>query len=103
MTILISVVEEHMPFHIFKKDGNGPGQQPPPPQPPTSLNLGTIKFKTTNITNDYTISSRTLGVGINGKVVECFNKRTNQKYALKVSLYQTSQFLVELEIFLFIK
>ena len=73
-----------MPFHIFKKDGNGPGQQPPPPQPPTSLNLGTIKFKTTNITNDYTISSRTLGVGINGKVVECFNKRTNQKYALKV-------------------
>ena len=92
-----------MPFHIFKKDGNGPGQQPPPPQPPTSLNLGTIKFKTTNITNDYTISSRTLGVGINGKVVECFNKRTNQKYALKVSLYQTPQFLVELEILLFIK
>lgn len=72
-----------MPFHIFKKEGNGPGQQPPPPQPPTSLNLGTIKFKTTNITNDYTISSRTLGVGINGKVVECFSKRTNQKYALK--------------------
>ena len=79
-----------MPFHIFKKEGNGPGQQPPPPQPPTSLNLGTIKFKTTNITNDYTISSRTLGVGINGKVVECFSKRTNQKYALKVSSWKSS-------------
>ena len=71
-----------MPFHIFKKDNNtAPGGPQPPPM---SLNLGTIKFKTTNITNDYTISSRTLGVGINGKVVECFSKRTNQKYALKV-------------------
>ena len=76
-----------MPFHIFKKD-NGPtqpAQQPPQPRPPMSLNLEAVKFKTSNITVDYTISSRTLGVGINGKVVECFSKRTGQKYALKVS------------------
>ena len=73
-----------MPFHIFKKDTNPAPGGPQPPAPPMSLNLGTIKFKTTNITNDYTISSRTLGVGINGKVVECFSKRTNQKFALKV-------------------
>ena len=38
------------------------------------------------ITNDYTISSRSLGVGVNGKVLECVNKRTGEKRALKVRL-----------------
>jgi hypothetical protein len=41
--------------------------------------------KITPITDDYTISSNVLGLGINGKVVECTNKRSGQKYALKVS------------------
>ena len=82
ITLFITVkLFSRMPFHIFKKDNQTTQNNPPPPM---SLNLGGIKFKTTNITNDYTISSRTLGVGINGKVVECFCKRTGQKYALKV-------------------
>lgn len=40
--------------------------------------------KSTPIILEYTISDKVLGLGINGKVVECFNKKTGQKYALKV-------------------
>jgi serine/threonine protein kinase len=36
------------------------------------------------ITNDYSISTRSLGVGVNGKVLECMNKRTGEKRALKI-------------------
>lgn len=42
------------------------------------------------ITNDYTISSRSLGVGVNGKVLECVNKRTGEKRALKVRLHSAA-------------
>lgn len=44
-----------------------------------------LKAKTTLITNDYDLSQRVLGVGINGKVVECFEKKSGKQYALKVS------------------
>lgn len=37
------------------------------------------------ITNDYTILTRCLGVGVNGKVLECIHKATGEKRALKVS------------------
>ena len=36
------------------------------------------------ITNDYTILTRSLGVGVNGKVLECIHKATGEKRALKV-------------------
>ena len=36
------------------------------------------------ITNDYTILTKTLGVGVNGKVLECIHKATGEKRALKV-------------------
>ena len=36
------------------------------------------------ITNEYTITSRSLGVGVNGKVLECINKVTGERRALKV-------------------
>lgn len=36
------------------------------------------------ITNDYTILTRSLGVGVNGKVLECIHKATGAKRALKV-------------------
>lgn len=37
------------------------------------------------ITQDYKVSTKSLGVGINGKVLECYNKNDpNTKYALKV-------------------
>ncbi|XP_011157435.1 MAP kinase-activated protein kinase 2 isoform X1 [Solenopsis invicta] len=40
--------------------------------------------KVTPITDDYEISNHVLGLGINGKVVQCYDKNTRQKYALKV-------------------
>ncbi|XP_062564400.1 MAP kinase-activated protein kinase 2 isoform X1 [Armigeres subalbatus] len=40
--------------------------------------------KSTPITDDYEISNTVLGLGINGKVVQCTAKKTSNKYALKV-------------------
>lgn len=47
-------------------------------------NLRTPKL--TPITHDYEITPTVLGLGINGKVVECFSKTTDEKFALKVKL-----------------
>ncbi|KAL6265537.1 hypothetical protein P5V15_002332 [Pogonomyrmex californicus] len=40
--------------------------------------------KVTPITDDYEISNHVLGLGINGKVVQCYDRNTREKYALKV-------------------
>lgn len=45
-----------------------------------------MKPRQHQITDDYKISKNVLGVGINGKVVECIRRKTNEKFALKVSL-----------------
>lgn len=45
------------------------------------------KPKTTSILDDYEISNTVLGLGINGKVVQCNSRKTKQKYALKVVKY----------------
>ncbi|KAL5237636.1 hypothetical protein ACI65C_005046 [Semiaphis heraclei] len=42
------------------------------------------KTKTTPIEKDYRISNNVLGLGINGKVVQCFSVKTGEKFALKV-------------------
>lgn len=47
-------------------------------------NTLTLTPRSHNITDDYEISNTVLGLGINGKVVECTNKKSLQKYALKV-------------------
>lgn len=44
---------------------------------------GTVP-KTTPIIDDYEISNTVLGLGINGKVVECIDRRTRVKRALKI-------------------
>lgn len=44
-----------------------------------------VEIKRNAVTDDYKISSQVLGLGINGKVLECFNKKTGQKCALKVN------------------
>lgn len=44
-----------------------------------------LQPKKNPISDDYRITGSVLGLGINGKVVECFQKTTNQKCALKVS------------------
>ena len=43
-----------------------------------------LLIKTKPISEDYEISGVTLGLGINGKVVECTNKISGYKHALKV-------------------
>ena len=43
--------------------------------------------KTSPITDDYEISNTVLGLGISGKVVQCYSKKTREKYALKVSCF----------------
>lgn len=45
--------------------------------------------KTTPLVDDYEISDTVLGLGINGKVVQCINRRTKQNFALKVLLDNT--------------
>uniref|UniRef100_A0A672RMK0 non-specific serine/threonine protein kinase n=1 Tax=Sinocyclocheilus grahami TaxID=75366 RepID=A0A672RMK0_SINGR len=44
-----------------------------------------LEIKRHAVTDDYKISSHVLGLGVNGKVVECYNKKTGQKCALKVN------------------
>ena len=44
---------------------------------------GSMVVKNNPITEDYKISSNVLGLGINGKVVECFDN-SSEKFALKV-------------------
>ncbi len=36
------------------------------------------------VTQDYKISRQVLGVGINGKVVECHHRKSGDRFALKV-------------------
>lgn len=49
-------------------------------------NAAQRQAKTTPLVDDYEISNKVLGLGINGKVVQCANRKTKQKYALKVLL-----------------
>ncbi|XP_077386365.1 MAP kinase-activated protein kinase 3 isoform X1 [Festucalex cinctus] len=76
-------------------------QPPPPPPPPAAATAAAasapedtlfplpgntrLDIKRHAVTDDYKISSQVLGLGINGKVLECFNKKTGQKCALKVT------------------
>ena len=51
---------------------------------PTQPLKAPLTCKTTPILDDYRIGTNVLGLGINGKVVECFSKKDGKKYALKV-------------------
>lgn len=45
-----------------------------------------LEPRKTPITDEYEISNNVLGLGINGKVVECIKKSNGIKFALKVSM-----------------
>ncbi|XP_071815757.1 MAP kinase-activated protein kinase 2-like [Apostichopus japonicus] len=53
---------------------------------PTNMSFSPKK---TAITEEYRISTNVLGLGINGKVLECFHLKTKEKYALKVLVDNT--------------
>lgn len=42
------------------------------------------------ISDDYRLTGSVLGLGINGKVHECYSRSTQQKYALKVTNINTN-------------
>ncbi|XP_048873262.1 MAP kinase-activated protein kinase 2-like isoform X1 [Brienomyrus brachyistius] len=44
----------------------------------------TLQIKKNAITEDYKVTSQVLGLGINGRVLEIFQRKTTQKYALKM-------------------
>ena len=48
------------------------------------VNSRTLQPKKSPISQDYRVTASVLGLGINGKVVECFSHQTGEKYALKV-------------------
>ena len=57
--------------------------------PDFSAHMGTVAQrplvpKKHAITTDYTILTRSLGVGVNGKVLECVHKSSGERRALKV-------------------
>ncbi|XP_077386366.1 MAP kinase-activated protein kinase 3 isoform X2 [Festucalex cinctus] len=88
-------------------------QPPPPPPPPAAATAAAasapedtlfplpgntrLDIKRHAVTDDYKISSQVLGLGINGKVLECFNKKTGQKCALKI-LYDSPKARREVEL-----
>ncbi|KAF3856414.1 hypothetical protein F7725_017137 [Dissostichus mawsoni] len=63
-------------------------------QPPA---YSKVEFKRHAVTDDYKITSQVLGLGINGKVLECYCKKTGEKCALKI-LYDTLKARREVEL-----
>lgn len=51
---------------------------------PQSPAFSQLKFKKYAVTDDYKVTSQVLGLGINGKVRECYCKKTGEKCALKI-------------------
>jgi rRNA maturation endonuclease Nob1 len=72
---------------------NSPTIASPKKKKPLNLTMATTvrSTKATPITDDYEISNTVLGLGINGKVVQCTNKNNHRKYALKVRIFAFSQ------------
>uniref|UniRef100_A0A1A8IKF0 non-specific serine/threonine protein kinase n=1 Tax=Nothobranchius kuhntae TaxID=321403 RepID=A0A1A8IKF0_NOTKU len=63
-------------------------------QPPASCKLDSRR---NSVTDDYKITGQVLGLGINGKVLECYCKKTGEKCALKI-LYDTPKARREVEL-----
>ncbi|KAJ8408125.1 hypothetical protein AAFF_G00263530 [Aldrovandia affinis] len=59
--------------------------------------LPKLEIQRNAVTDDYKVSSQVLGLGINGKVLECFSKKTGQKCALKI-LYDSPKARREAEL-----
>uniref|UniRef100_A0A672IKD1 non-specific serine/threonine protein kinase n=1 Tax=Salarias fasciatus TaxID=181472 RepID=A0A672IKD1_SALFA len=67
----------------------GQQQHPAGQQNPTGQFLPfharpTLQIKKIAITDDYKVTNQVLGLGINGKVLEIFQRKTGDKYALKM-------------------
>ncbi|KAK6321340.1 hypothetical protein J4Q44_G00083160 [Coregonus suidteri] len=56
-----------------------------------------LEFKRNAVTEDYKITTQVLGLGMNGKVLECYCKKTGDKCALKI-LYDSPKARREVEL-----
>ncbi|XP_062321054.1 MAP kinase-activated protein kinase 3-like isoform X2 [Osmerus eperlanus] len=56
-----------------------------------------LEFKRNVVTDDYKLTSQVLGLGITGKVLECYCKKTGKKCALKI-LYDSPKARREIEL-----
>ncbi|KAM8868650.1 MAP kinase-activated protein kinase 3 isoform 2-T2 [Synchiropus picturatus] len=56
-----------------------------------------LEIRRNAVTDDYKVSSQVLGLGINGKVLECYSKRSGEKCALKI-LYDSPKARREVEL-----
>ena len=72
---------------LFPNQSQGGAQQNQNPAAPFMAPHArpSLQIKKNAITDDYKVTSQVLGLGINGKVLEIFQKKTGDKYALKVS------------------
>ncbi|MEE6493533.1 hypothetical protein FKM82_016879 [Ascaphus truei] len=68
-------------------NSQNPFPNPPPNQPPMQQQFPVksgLQIRKNAITDDYKVTNQVLGLGINGKVLEIFNKKTGDKFALKM-------------------
>uniref|UniRef100_A0A8C6PEN6 non-specific serine/threonine protein kinase n=1 Tax=Nothobranchius furzeri TaxID=105023 RepID=A0A8C6PEN6_NOTFU len=61
-----------------------PKSENPPGQFAPFISKSNLQIKKNAITEDYKITNQVLGLGINGKVLEIYQKSTGDKYALKM-------------------
>lgn len=92
---MLSNSQGQTPPVLFPNPPPPPPPQPPapaqpPPQPPQQFPQfhvkSSLQIKKNAIIDDYKVTTQVLGLGINGKVLQIFNKRTQEKFALKVGL-----------------
>ena len=57
-------------------------------------NLKPLVAKKNPISDDYRLTGSVLGLGINGKVHECYHRQSQEKFALKVCLHVVVNVLV---------
>ncbi|CAB1353797.1 unnamed protein product [Coregonus sp. 'balchen'] len=67
------------------------------PHIPGRDTLTKLEFKRNAVTEDYKITTQVLGLGISGKVMECYCKKTGEKCALKI-LYDSPKARREVEL-----
>ncbi|KAG9332624.1 hypothetical protein JZ751_014722 [Albula glossodonta] len=96
--------DPQMPTHPIDPTGEAPsdntGDNPDSDSGPTHFPLPVhpkLEIKRNAVTDDYKVSSQVLGLGINGKVLECYNKKTGEKCALKI-LYDSPKARREVEL-----
>ena len=57
------------------------------------MNINQLTPKKSKIEDDFIITSKVLGEGVNGKVLACIHRKTREKFALKVNYFFLNKIL----------